>query len=173
MIRTLLKNGNNRKAVLAVPRRLLRLYLSAYQSSLFDILVNQRLHNLGQLYDGDIALKHVNGACFLVKNADAEQVRAQTMEISPTAPLYGYKVKLAQGQAGRVEQELLKQEGLDQNAFRLPQGLSMEGERRPLRVPLRTPTCSLLKNDLVLTFSLPKGSYATAVLAEVIKGHIR
>ena len=173
MITILLKNGNYRKAVLAVSRKLLRLYLSAYQSSLFDILVNQRLHKLGQLYDGDIALKHDNGACFLVKNADAEQVRAQTMEISPTAPLYGYKVKLAHGQAGRAEQELLTQEGLELDAFRLAHGLSMQGERRPLRVPLRNPTCSLLENDLVLTFSLPKGSYATAVLAEVIKGHIR
>jgi tRNA pseudouridine13 synthase len=172
LISALSKNGNDQKAVLSLPRKLLRLYLSAYQSSLFNILVNQRLLNLGQLCDGDIAIKHSNGACFLVTDADSEQGRAQIFEISPTAPLYGYKVKLAKGPTGQAEQELLTQEGLKPGDFRLSQGLSMEGERRPLRVPLRNPTCSLCENDLILTFSLPKGSYATMVMAEVIKGPV-
>ncbi|MCK4508834.1 MAG: tRNA pseudouridine(13) synthase TruD, partial [Desulfuromonadales bacterium] len=102
----MLKDGKSaRKAVLAMPRKLLRLYLSAYQSSLFNRLVDMRLDSLHQLWPGDLACKHINGACFLVTDPAAEQPRADTFEISPTAPLFGYKTKLAENQAGQLEQD--------------------------------------------------------------------
>ena len=45
----------------------------------------------------------------------------------------------------------------------------MEGERRPLRVPLLEPKAGLDAEGLVLEFGLPRGSYATAVLREIMK----
>lgn len=158
-----------RQAVLAMPRQLLRLYLSACQSSLFDRLVDMRLASLERLWPGDLAYKHSNGACFLVTDTAAEQVRADAFEISPSAPLYGCKMKLAAGQAGVLEQSLLDKERLTLEAFRLPGGLAMEGERRPLRVPIEAPQCRMEGDDLLLCFALPKGSFATTVLAEVMK----
>jgi tRNA pseudouridine13 synthase len=156
-------------AVLALPRRLLRLYLSAYQSSLFARLLDIRLDALDQLWPGDIACKHVNGACFAVHDPAAEQPRADTFEISPTAPLFGGKVPLAGGQAGLLEQRLLDEERLTLEAFRLPGGLAMDGERRPLRMPLTEVTVASDGEDLLLAFRLPKGGFATAVLHEVMK----
>jgi tRNA pseudouridine13 synthase len=158
-----------REAVLALPRKLLRLYLSAYQSSLFDRLVDMRLTSLEQLWPGDLAMKHVNGACFEVADPAAEQPRADAFEISPTAPLFGCKVRLAGGQAGLLERSLLDKEKLHLEAFRLPGGLTMEGERRPLRVPLSELSVQTDQGDLLLAFRLPKGSFATAVLHEVMK----
>jgi tRNA pseudouridine13 synthase len=158
-----------REAVLTLPRKLLRLYLSAYQSSLFDRLVDMRLHALERLWPGDLAVKHVNGACFEVTDPAAEQPRADAFEISPTAPLYGCKVPLAGGQAGLIERGLLDKEKLSLAAFRQPGGLTMEGERRPLRVPLSELAVQNDGEDLLLTFRLPKGSFATAVLHEVMK----
>ncbi|TLM68188.1 MAG: tRNA pseudouridine(13) synthase TruD [Deltaproteobacteria bacterium] len=158
-----------REAVFALPRKLLRLYLSACQSSLFDRLVDMRLNSLERLWPGDLAMKHVNGACFEVVDPAAEQPRADTFEISPTAPLYGCKVRLAGGQAGLLERSLLDKERLTLEGFRLPGGLAMEGERRPLRVPLLEVTAAAEGDDLLLGFRLPKGSYATAVLHEVMK----
>ena len=158
-----------REAVMALPRKLLRLYLSAYQSSLFDRLVDMRLHALERLWPGDLAMKHVNGACFEVADPAVEQPRADAFEISPTAPLYGCKVLLAGGQAGLLEQSLLDKERLTLEDFRLPGGLTMEGERRPLRVPLADVAVAADRTDLVLSFRLPKGSFATAVLHEVMK----
>jgi tRNA pseudouridine13 synthase len=152
-----------------MPRKLLRLYLSAYQSSLFDRLLDMRLASLERIWAGDLAYKHSNGACFLVTDAAVEQLRADTFEISATAPLYGYKTRLAEGPAGLLEQSLLDKEGLTLESFRLPGGLAMEGERRPLRVPILRPECIMAEGDLLLTFSLPKGSFATTVLAEVMK----
>jgi len=165
-----LRSGQSpRAAVLALPRKLLRLYLSAYQSSLFDRLVDMRLSSLERLWPGDLACKHVNGACFTVTDAAAEQPRADAFEISPTAPLYGCKVPLADGQAGLIERSLLDKEQLSLEAFRLPGGLTMEGERRPLRVRLSELSVQSDGDDLILGFRLPKGSFATAVLYEVMK----
>jgi tRNA pseudouridine13 synthase len=166
----MLKDGkSHRKAVKAIPRKLLKLYLSAYQSSLFDRIVDMRMATFGQIWAGDIAYKHVNGACFQVTDPAVEQVRADDFEISPTAPLFGFKTKLAQAQAGLLEECLLESEKLTLQSFRLSGGLAMEGERRPLRVPIQNPQCHQQQDGIVLSFSLPKGSFATTVLAEVMK----
>jgi tRNA pseudouridine13 synthase len=45
----------------------------------------------------------------------------------------------------------------------------MPGERRPLRVPLGSARASATADGLQLDFSLPKGSYATSVLSELMK----
>jgi len=169
LIRDLLAGRPAGKAVLGLPRKLLRLYLSAYQSSLFDRLVAMRLATLGTLWPGDLAYKHGNGACFTVEEPAAEQPRADRLEISPSAPLFGYKVTLAGGQAGILEEALLEKESLRTEDFRLERGLSMEGERRPLRVPLTGAEVRQEGDDLLLGFGLPRGSYATSVLREIMK----
>jgi tRNA pseudouridine13 synthase len=169
LIRALLEGKTPQKAVLGLPRKLLRLYLSAFQSSLFDRLVDMRLDSLEIPWEGDLAWKHDNGACFVVEDPAAEQPRADRLEISPSGPLFGYKSTLARGAAGILEQALLEKEGLRLEDFRLGEGLGMEGERRPLRVPLGEAEALQEGGDLVLSFSLPRGSYATAVLREVMK----
>ena len=166
----MIRDGKSpRKSVRAMPRKLLRLYLSAYQSSLFDRLVDMRLATLEKIWPGDLAYKHLNGACFLVTDSAVEQPRADSFEISPTAPLYGYKTKLAEGQAGLLEQSLLDKEQLTLESFHLSGGLAMSGERRPLRVPIQAPGCTMDGDDILVSFALPKGSFATTVLTEVMK----
>lgn len=169
MIHALIEGRSAREAVLGMPRKLLRLYLSAYQSHLFDRMVAMRLSTLDILWAGDLAWKHDNGACFVVEDPAAEQPRADRLEISPSGPLFGYKMTPARGQAELLEESLLDKEKLSLKDFRLGGGLGMEGERRPLRVPLGGPEIVADGADLVLTFSLPKGSYATSVLREIMK----
>ncbi len=165
-----LKEGRSaEQAVLVMPRKLQRLYLSAYQSHLFDRVVDMRLASLDQLWPGDLAYKHANGACFVVQDPQAEQPRADQFEISPTGPMFGHKMMVAQGQAGLLEQGLLDKEGLVLENFRLGKGLAMEGERRALRVPLGAPEAEQDGDDLLLSFGLPRGSYATSVLHEIMK----
>ncbi|MDT8442187.1 MAG: tRNA pseudouridine(13) synthase TruD [Desulfuromonadales bacterium] len=169
LVASLQSGRTPRRAVLALPRRLLRLYLSAWQSSLFDRLVAMRLTTLERLWPGDLACKHVNGACFKVIDPAIEQSRADRLQISATAPLYGYKVPLADGQAGLLETSLLDKEGLTLESFRLSGGLALPGERRPIRVPLTGTDLQQAGDDLLVSFALPKGSFATAVLAEIMK----
>ena len=170
LLRMLLEGKSHQVAVKAVPRHLLRLFLSAAQSQFFDQLLEQRLANPDLLEDGDIAVKHSNGACFRVDSAADEQHRADSFEISPSAPLFGSKVMLAMGHPGKAEAEILLKSELTLDSWKLPQGFTMSGERRPLRVPLGDPQIVKAgKHYLTLSFMLPKGSYATSVLRELSK----
>lgn len=158
------------KALHAVSPKLMKLYLSACQSSLFDRLLARRLETFDIVMEGDLAWKHANGACFLVEDAAAENLRARTFEISPSGPMVGCSMIEPAGAPLEMERDLLKEAGLSPADFDLPGGLRMEGERRPLRVPLRTPSVAAeADGSLVIGFSLPKGSYATTVLREIIK----
>jgi len=145
------------------------LYLSAYQSSIFDKVVEQRLDRIDRVLTGDLAWKHVNGACFLVENADVEQSRVEQFEISATGPMFGTKMKLPVGEVRAAEEQILATEGITLESFDLGNGLRMEGERRPLRVPLGDPSLCLEGDGLRFEFSLPRGSYATSVLREITK----
>jgi tRNA pseudouridine13 synthase len=73
------------------------------------------------------------------------------------------------GQPLAMEEALLQSEGLVPADFDLPGGLRLEGERRPLRVPLDGVDLRYDGDSLALQFSLPKGAYATSLLREVMK----
>ncbi|WP_390890392.1 tRNA pseudouridine(13) synthase TruD [Geoalkalibacter halelectricus] len=170
LVAALRDGAEARQAVLGFPRRKLRLFLSACQSWLFDRLVAMRLGSLDVLWAGDLAYIHGKGACFSVEDPSREQPRADRFEISPSGPLFGTKVRLATAQAGLLEESLLEHARLRLESFRLPAGLTMEGERRPLRVPLGQAEVTPLADALEVSFELPRGSYATSVIREIIKG---
>ncbi len=157
------------RALDAVSPRLKKLYLSAYQSFLFDRVLDQRLHQLDTLEKGDLAYRHDNGACFVVEDCAAEAARVKTFAISPSGPLFGCKVKLPEGRPREIEESVLRDEGISLQSFKLAGRLRMEGERRPLRVPMQNLATELDAEGLTLSFSLPRGVYATSVLREVIK----
>ena len=161
--------GEWERAFSSINIRLRKLYLSAFQSSLFDRALAARISGVDSVQTGDLAWKHVNGACFLVEDAAAEASRAACFEISPSGPLFGTKMKLPAGQTLEQEEELLASSGLKLADFDLGGGLRMEGERRPLRVPLEGVWQRIEDDSLLIGFCLPKGSYATAVLREIMK----
>jgi tRNA pseudouridine13 synthase len=157
------------KAFHAVNPRLKALFISALQSSLFDALLDQRIEGIGMVMAGDLAWKHDNGACFIVEDAELENERAKRFEISPSGPLFGCKMKSPVGYPFEMEGAILKGEGLSPGSFDLPGGLRMEGERRPLRIPLTGVNAKWESDGLLLEFFLPKGAYATSVLRELMK----
>jgi tRNA pseudouridine13 synthase len=153
----------------AVHPRLKKLYLSALQSFLFDQVVAARIDAIDQIVSGDLAFKHVNGACFMVADQAVEQGRVEAFEISPSGPLFGCRMKQPEGATLHLENEILQRSGLELKDFDLPGGLRMEGERRPLRVPLEDASYTLEGGTLRLEFTLPRGSYATSLLREFMK----
>ena len=159
------------KAFSVLHPRLKKLYLSAYQSSLFDRILEQRLTGIDQVMTGDLAIKHVNGACFAVEELQQEVPRAAAFEISASGPMFGTKMKLPAGEVLVMEERVMSDEGLGLQHFDLGSGLRMEGERRPLRVPLGEPVSFVADDSLILEFSLPKGSYATSVVREITKNY--
>ncbi len=157
------------KVVMSIPHRLRKLYLSAYQAYLFNCILEKRVPCLGKLLEGDVAVKHDNGAPFLVADATVEQSRADAFEISPSGPIFGYKMRLPTGDVLALETSLLADEGVRFEAFRKVVGIRLPGTRRPLRMPMQLHEVSAVNDEGVrLNFTLPAGGYATVVLEELI-----
>jgi len=171
--RALAKHRNARKAFGVVDRTLQRLYVSAFQSELFNRVLARRIGTIDHIQDGDLAWKHANGACFRVEDAVAEQGRCEAFEISPTGPLFGRRMTEAGGEPGRVEGEVLAETGLSREQLDVKQFGKLDGARRPLRVPLSDLSLTEGTDEhgpyLSVVFFLPAGAYATNVLREVCK----
>lgn len=163
--------GTKRRAFLAIDRSVRRLYVSAFQSHLFNQVVARRVPaGLGCLWNGDLAFVHSSGAVFRVEDAGAEQGRADSFEISPSGPLFGYRMTAATGKAGELESEVLAAEQLAPGSFR-SRHLRLKGQRRPLRFRPEDASVELGADAFgpyfEIRFTLPRGCYATALLREL------
>lgn len=165
--------GDAQKAWRAVHHTVRKLYVSAVQSDLFNKVLAHRIDHIDRLEAGDIAWKHVNGACFQVEDAEKEQPRCDTFEISPTGPLFGRRMKEARLAPGELEEQVLAESGLNGDQIRIKDGTKLDGARRPLRVPLLEPAVNMGEDAhgayLRLAFGLPPGAYATSVTREFCK----
>jgi tRNA pseudouridine13 synthase len=168
-LQALIRNqGDYQRAYRTVPKRLKMFLLSAFQSALFNQVLDARLETLDRVYAGDLAMKHPGRSVFRVEDEAAEQERALRFEISPTGPLYGFKMMQALGGQGELEAAVLAAQDLSLEDFRVGEGIKAKGERRALRFQMTDP--DLWYDDgVMLRFELPKGCYATTVLAEFMK----
>ncbi|NLN61470.1 MAG: tRNA pseudouridine(13) synthase TruD [Myxococcales bacterium] len=162
-----------RRALLTLNKRLLGLFVSAFQSHLFNRVVAHRIDGLDKVEVGDVAWKHDKGVVFSVEDAAAEAARAQSGEISPSGPMYGARMKLASGRPGELEASLLAEAGLTIDDFPTSGPFQCAGGRRPLRFfPQR---CAAQEGGdahgpfIEVAFDLPSGCYATVVLQEIFK----
>ena len=151
----------------AKPR--MRLYLSAWQSFWFNEYLKERVQRgMFTLFLGDIAKKHDTGGMFLVEQ-ERERERWEKREITFTGPILGYRVWSAEGKPGELEQEILQRSGVSEERLR---SLHLKGSRRPGRVLVSDLEVELRGKDLLLRFTLPKGSYATMLVREFQKGGV-
>ena len=98
------------------------------------------------------------------------------MEISPTGPMFGPAMMSAEGKIKELEDDIINQSDVTADHFNscdLVKGTRQLGERRPLRAPVRDYMVEAgydeFGNYIKCAFELPRGSYATAVLSEIIK----
>ena len=175
VLHRLIKTGRAGAAVRAVDEKLRRLWVSALQSRLFNEVLARRVNadTFDRLLDGDLAYKHANGACFLVEDAERERPRAEAFEVSPSGPLFGYRMSLPQGEPLKVEQEAFDEFGLKAQDFRSRAIGKVKGARRPLRVKPADVSLAAGVDDhgahITVAFTLPPGSFATVLLGELMK----
>ena len=160
--------GNPRHIARRVPKRLLRLLISAVQSEVFNRVLAARLESFDRVVDGDVAWLHRNGACFVVDDVEADTPRCAQFEISPSGPLPGPKCLEPRGDQGRLESDALAALDLQPQAFGALPGGTNDGARRPLRVPLTDAEAEAVDQGIRLRFALPQGSFATSVLRELL-----
>ncbi len=163
--------GNVKRAFLSIDQGLRRFYVAAFQSELFNRVLSLRLNALGELWLGDMAYVHPFGAVFRVEDPAREQPRADALEVSPTGPLFGYRMSSPTGRAFEIEQAVLNESELALEELRRPH-LRLKGARRQLRFPLLEARMELAADErgpyLEFGFQLPSGCYATAVLRELV-----
>ncbi len=143
-----------------------RFLSSSVQSALFNRWVSLRLERgyFDTLLSGDMAKKHDTGGVFLVEDAQAESPRAERGEVSATGTLFGRKTKPLTLDAGALEAEVLSEFGLTPAVF-----ASRKGDRRLIRVFMEEPQLRAEDDGYTVSFALPKGSFATSVLRELMK----
>ncbi|MBA4040001.1 MAG: tRNA pseudouridine(13) synthase TruD [Planctomyces sp.] len=171
------------RAIAAIGHRQRGFYVSAWQSAVFNAVLDRRLIDgtLGSLLRGDVAVKHDNGATFDVTEATAADPetrrRADQLAVSPTGPMWGHAMRRAAAGADEAELAALAASGLSPEALaacaQRSRSEAPPGDRRPLRVPLSYPEVEAGSDEHGLfvrcSFELPAGSFATVVMGEVMK----
>jgi tRNA pseudouridine13 synthase len=181
-LRALLAGATPERAFLAIDDTQRRFWITAFQSAVFNDVVDRRVEDglFAALVDGDLAQKHDNGAVFAVDAgvvADpATRERLARLEISPSGPLWGARMTRASGAVDALEVEALRRAGasvedLERYAERTRQALT--GARRPLRVPVENVGVEAGADAhgeyILCAFDLPAGAFATVVMDEVMK----
>ncbi len=151
-------------------RFLRRLALSALQAELFNRCLAARVRDrlFAQALLGDVMKKRGAGL-FLCADPAGDTARMASGEIDPAGPLPGHALFAAAGVALEREAAVLAEAEIDPRTFAVGGG-ELEGARRPYRIPLgEVQLDELPERALRLTFSLPPGSFAHALLREVMK----
>jgi tRNA pseudouridine13 synthase len=141
-----------------------RFLVSSVQSLVFNRFLALRLERelFAGLLTGDMAKKHDTGGVFEVQDAITESLRAARGEVSATGTLFGRKVKPLTQDAGALEHEALAAWGLTPEAFS-----SRKGDRRIVRIFAEDASVVPESDGYTVTFSLPRGSFATSLLREL------
>jgi tRNA pseudouridine13 synthase len=145
------------------------LYLSAARSWLFNAILSERVKagTWNSRIDGDVFMLDGRSACFSDDGSPDLDQRLHNGDIHPTAVLWGQGESMATSECEAIESAMIDRYPL------FKQGLTdarVDQQRRSLRLPVKDIECrSEGENDLVLTFTLQAGSYATMVLRELAR----
>ncbi|MFH1255795.1 MAG: tRNA pseudouridine(13) synthase TruD [Candidatus Diapherotrites archaeon] len=141
-----------------LPKNLCYMFSHAFQSYLFNKVINKRIEE-------GIGLKAVEGDVLL--------------DGIPTAPLYGFESVLAEGKAGEIEKKVLEEEGFSLSEFKvagMPELSSKGARKKILLLPENLEFRGISSDEFnegklkaMVSFSLDKGNYATTVLREIMK----
>lgn len=169
-------------------KTLKQMYINAYQSYLFNNWLSKRIEiskmienfdpkdiatklNMDpktlkeiakqphpfKIFHGDVMEHYPFGKIFYAQDLSSEAQKFFEHDRVPTGLLAGKKVKLAVGDALIFEQDFIKhtnEQGSRRYAWIFPQNISSEYKEE--------------KNWFELSFELPKGSYATELIAELL-----
>lgn len=161
-------------AIESLPKPLKRMFVNAYESYLFNKIVNERAKiGVNKYYPGDIIIDEDERWIHDI-NEDIIQEQLDNFTLNPTAPLIGSKVPLAEGAEGKIERQVMLNEGIKKEEFECPKTpkLGSHGIRRSVRFKIEDTNVTKLDDGICVEFFIPRGCYATAVLREIIKHNV-
>jgi tRNA pseudouridine13 synthase len=146
--------------------------LSSARSEIFNLVAACRVRqgNWDRVLPGEAVMLDGRRSFFHVDDVDAAlEARSASHDVHPTGPLWGRGTSPATSRALEVETDALAEE---RDLCGLLESQGLEHERRSLRVPVRALTWSLQSDVLALSFELPRGAFATAVLHELLQDRV-
>jgi tRNA pseudouridine13 synthase len=163
-----------------------RFHFSALQAAIFNAVLDARVADGTWTVpiEGDLLKKEDTGGLFVCTDVQADRDRASRGEVCPTGPIVGDRMKQPEAVALALEERITTPllAGIDLHRAR---SLG-EGTRRALRLRVESATVaevmksghptgssdaggsSYEEGACSVTFVLPKGAYATTVLANVL-----
>jgi tRNA pseudouridine13 synthase len=158
-------------------RRMLRLLWSSLQSAVFNAVLDARVKDgtWALPLAGDLLKLRATGGLFVCEDLVTDRERAKTGEVSPTGPIIGPRMRWPDGASAVLERTIVDRV-IGANVDLSRARALGDGTRRALRVwaqDLRWERCAADKADepsagaacMCVRFVLPKGAYATTVLA--------
>ena len=132
---------------------------------------------------GDLAFQLKSRKCFeitaeeLESGSDELQSRMERFEIGPSGPMWGTTMPKPGGEVGQREGDALARAGISPKDMELCEQRDsfpmIGGDRRPLRIPVIDPEVEGGIDEhgayVRCAFELPRGSFATTVMDEVMK----
>ena len=145
-----------------------RFMVSVLQSALFNLWLKDRIERsaVNKLLKGDLVQKTDTGGMFVVEDLEETQQRFEARKLVYTGPIFGYKMRSANGDARRYETRLLESLDLDMETFR---PLRASGSRRQALLYMEDLSIERAKDGLRFVFTLPSGAYATSVMREFVR----
>ena len=168
--------GDYEGALRALPPKLLSMFVSAWQSYLFNAAISER-------FDRGLSLDEPEaGDTIVYTNGRADHVTVKNLQIARhhlkrgRAAIAAFVPGSSPPQSpGPMEECMIRRsvdEGIGPSAFMSAAkfvGCAFDGASRP--IALKTDVASEMMDDMViLRFSLPPGQYATSVCREFMKG---
>lgn len=168
------------QALVRVPLSDQGFYLSAFQSAVFNLVLERRLASgtFAQALPGDVLTREDGSEPTLLSEQPDPALleRFSAFEWAPSGPLWGVRMPRAGGLVAPVELEALGAFGLSPEDLEPADraGIMMAGgARRALRVRLRAPDVEGGLDEhgayVRCAFELPRGAFATEVLREIMK----
>lgn len=146
------------------------IYLSAARSAMFNDLLSQRvaMNKWANALPGDVMLLDNSHSYFLAEDIDEKIIqRLKEHDIHPSGPLWGRGELLSKGEVTKIEKKLADKFPIFDVGLK---NARLDQERRSLRLSVSNLKCDYSPDNknLQLSFFLPAGGYATAVLRELI-----
>jgi len=143
-------------------RTLKRLSLSAVQSAVFNLTTAVRVEagTVGTPQEGDVVIRRGGIKPFLLPPGQS------TADYLPAGPMPGPEMTVAAGDVLQQEQSAMQLLGLHAGVFSRFAKLTSGARRRMLEFPENI-GAELVEGALRISFSLPPGTFATSLLAEV------
>ena len=168
-------------ALRRMPKDLLKLYIESYQSYLFNKFLSERLRRnlpINRAVPGDLVVlldeyglptRHVVKVSESMVDKVNELILKGRYALALTLP--GYNSKIQDTTQGDVELKVLKEERIDLSMFKvkaIPE-ISLKGGYRLASIKPLSISWKIEHHDLIISFKLVRGSYATILIRELMK----